>query len=136
MFSVARADSHSHQSHDRDTVSSVGLIPRYLPFTSENTGIRFLRHAIALDEHRIKFLPQFCVDVPRKAEKKSADKKTAHADDSKSGDKLSEKAPRKVADRENNGEAYANEEQASNVQEVWFSGVHCGKSALSCNYQN
>jgi uncharacterized protein (DUF2235 family) len=44
---------------DRDTVCSVGFIPRYLPFTSGNTGIRYFRHALALDEHRAKFMPNF-----------------------------------------------------------------------------
>ncbi|KAF9492297.1 hypothetical protein BDN71DRAFT_1483827 [Pleurotus eryngii] len=38
-----------------DTVSSVGLIPRKLPFTTSNTIVRTFRHAIALDEHRAKF---------------------------------------------------------------------------------
>ncbi|KAJ3510247.1 hypothetical protein NLJ89_g4791 [Agrocybe chaxingu] len=38
-----------------DTVSSVGLIPRRLPFTTSNTVVRTFRHAIALDERRAKF---------------------------------------------------------------------------------
>ena len=36
----------------RDTVSSVGIIPRRLPFTKANNNIRYFRHALALDEHR------------------------------------------------------------------------------------
>ncbi|KAG6908203.1 hypothetical protein DXG01_005792 [Tephrocybe rancida] len=39
----------------RDTVNSVGLIPRRLPFTTSNTIVRTFRHAIALDERRAKF---------------------------------------------------------------------------------
>ncbi|KAG6875734.1 hypothetical protein C0993_007737 [Termitomyces sp. T159_Od127] len=35
---------------DRDTVSSVGLIPERLPLTTSNTSIRTCRHAVALDE--------------------------------------------------------------------------------------
>ncbi|EIN13932.1 hypothetical protein PUNSTDRAFT_110090 [Punctularia strigosozonata HHB-11173 SS5] len=42
-----------------DTVASVGVIPRYLPFASTNTAIRIFRHAIALDEHRVRFVPNF-----------------------------------------------------------------------------
>ncbi|KAG6822300.1 hypothetical protein H0H93_005947, partial [Arthromyces matolae] len=38
-----------------DTVNSVGLIPRRLPFTTSNTIVRTFRHAVALDERRAKF---------------------------------------------------------------------------------
>ena len=41
----------------RDTVASVGLIPYNLPFTQSNTAIKTFRHAVALDEHRVKFKP-------------------------------------------------------------------------------
>ncbi|KAG8914963.1 hypothetical protein FRC01_003850, partial [Tulasnella sp. 417] len=40
-----------------DTVSSVGIKGRHLPFTSSNTIIRTFRHALSLDEHRAKFQP-------------------------------------------------------------------------------
>ena len=39
----------------RDTVNSVGLIPRALPFTTSNTVVNTFRHAISLDERRAKF---------------------------------------------------------------------------------
>ena len=39
----------------RDSVSSVGLIGRTLPFASSNSIVRTFRHALALDEHRTKF---------------------------------------------------------------------------------
>jgi uncharacterized protein (DUF2235 family) len=42
-----------------DTVASVGLVPRYLPFAHTNNAIRFFRHAVALDEHRVKFMPNW-----------------------------------------------------------------------------
>ncbi|TFK33598.1 hypothetical protein BDQ12DRAFT_690919 [Crucibulum laeve] len=38
-----------------DTVDSVGLIPKRLPFTTSNTIVRTFRHALALDERRAKF---------------------------------------------------------------------------------
>ncbi|KAI0675761.1 hypothetical protein C8Q78DRAFT_347430 [Trametes maxima] len=38
-----------------DTVCSVGIIPRRLPFTASNTAIRTFRHALSLDERRAKF---------------------------------------------------------------------------------
>ena len=39
--------------HKRDTVDSVGLIPRRLPFTKVDDNIKYFRHAIALDERRV-----------------------------------------------------------------------------------
>ncbi|KAJ3883885.1 hypothetical protein F5051DRAFT_390463 [Lentinula edodes] len=42
-----------------DTVDSVGLIPKRLPFTTSNTIVRTFRHAISLDERRAKFKPNF-----------------------------------------------------------------------------
>ena len=43
------------QFQDRDTVDSVGIIPRRLPFTTSNTIVRTFRHAVSLDERRAKF---------------------------------------------------------------------------------
>ncbi|KAI0800501.1 hypothetical protein C8Q74DRAFT_1364224 [Fomes fomentarius] len=43
-----------------DTVTSVGLIPlRSLPFTKHNRAIKCFRHALALDERRVRFRPAF-----------------------------------------------------------------------------
>ncbi|KAF7289945.1 hypothetical protein MIND_01369700 [Mycena indigotica] len=38
-----------------DTVDSVGLIPRRLPFTTSNVAVRTFRHAVSIDERRAKF---------------------------------------------------------------------------------
>ena len=46
---------HCFISSSRDTVNSVGLIPRRLPFTTSNTVVNTFRHALSLDEHRAKF---------------------------------------------------------------------------------
>ena len=43
----------------RDTVCSVGVIPRTLPFIAHNTAIRTFRHALSLDERRVKFKPDY-----------------------------------------------------------------------------
>ncbi|KAI6136038.1 hypothetical protein F5141DRAFT_4726 [Pisolithus sp. B1] len=40
-----------------DTVNSVGINPRRLPFTSSNSSIRVFRQALALDERRVGFTP-------------------------------------------------------------------------------
>jgi hypothetical protein len=37
----------------RDTVNSVGLIPRRLPFTQIDNNIKYFRHALSLDERRV-----------------------------------------------------------------------------------
>jgi len=43
-----------------DTVASTGMImSKTLPFTQSNSSIRTFRHALALDEHRAKFVPTF-----------------------------------------------------------------------------
>jgi uncharacterized protein (DUF2235 family) len=46
----------------RDTVSSVGVAHKRLPFTAwnNNNKIKTFRHAISLDERRAKFKPKFC----------------------------------------------------------------------------
>jgi len=41
----------------RDTVSSVGIVPRSLPYSSQNDGVKIFRHALALDECRARFRP-------------------------------------------------------------------------------
>ncbi|KAF8527212.1 hypothetical protein JB92DRAFT_2826294 [Gautieria morchelliformis] len=38
-----------------DTVASIGIISRHLPFTTSNTAIKTFRHAVSLDEHRATF---------------------------------------------------------------------------------
>lgn len=45
----------SHELFCRDTVDSVGIIPKRLPFTTSNTIVRTFRHAVSLDERRAKF---------------------------------------------------------------------------------
>lgn len=42
-------------SHFRDSVTSVGLTGRTLPFTSHNAVVKTFRQALALDERRAKF---------------------------------------------------------------------------------
>ena len=46
--------------YDRDTVSSVGAFrDKNLPLTDTANHICYIRHALALDERRVKFLPEF-----------------------------------------------------------------------------
>ena len=51
--------------HLRDTVSSVGIIKeKPLPSTNKCGHICFFRHALALDERRIAFLPEYIDTKP------------------------------------------------------------------------
>ncbi|RDX42628.1 hypothetical protein OH76DRAFT_1410973 [Lentinus brumalis] len=63
-----------------ETVSSVGVIMgRTLPFVTGNTTIKTFRHALALDEHRVKFLPNlYHRDTP---EQSAAETPAVQADD-------------------------------------------------------
>jgi len=99
-----------------DTVASVGFIPHYLPFIHENTGVRYLRHGLALDERRVKFMPQFCVDDP------------FHSRDRKPRRKVFN--PRHLKRTPTITKAYEdmiNQHgglEKTDVLEVWFAGVH------------
>jgi len=44
-----------------ETVDSVGvMMGRTLPFTATSAGIKTFRHAVALDERRVRFMPYLC----------------------------------------------------------------------------
>ncbi|KLO20100.1 hypothetical protein SCHPADRAFT_817269 [Schizopora paradoxa] len=47
-----------------DTVCSVGLTNKELPFVGANSAIRVFRHALSLDERRVKFMPNFYHQYP------------------------------------------------------------------------
>uniref|UniRef100_D8QL12 T6SS Phospholipase effector Tle1-like catalytic domain-containing protein n=1 Tax=Schizophyllum commune (strain H4-8 / FGSC 9210) TaxID=578458 RepID=D8QL12_SCHCM len=108
-----------------DTVGSVGLFPRRLPFTTSNSHVRYFRHALALDERRVRFQPNFWIrshpaqhalgvqpgEMPRsRPEPKST--KT----------KLSLREKERTYDAEAGLSAAA---QHTDVLEVWFAGCHC-----------
>ncbi|CAE7192828.1 unnamed protein product [Rhizoctonia solani] len=58
-----------------DTVNSVGIIPRELPFAKTNHLIRVFRHAVALDERRAKFKANMWGRATEDEEKLGADGK-------------------------------------------------------------
>jgi uncharacterized protein (DUF2235 family) len=112
-----------HPFSPRDTVQSVGLIPRHLPFSGSNNAIVHFRHAIALDEHRVKFVPSFCTGGKSKADKDKHEewrKKHSHREQSGSV------ATYETAVNESSG-------IDTDVLEVFFAGAHCGKSRFSCS---
>ena len=46
----------------RETVQSVGLISKHLPFCNSNNAILHFRHALGLDERRVKYIPSLYFD--------------------------------------------------------------------------
>lgn len=106
-------------------MQSVGLIPKHLPFSGSNNAIIHFRHALSLDEHRVKFIPFFCTGgKPKK-------KKT----DSASEAVIDENNHHKVERRQRSGGSYEYETHVNemsgpdtDVEEVFFSGAHCGTS--------
>ncbi|KAF8879252.1 hypothetical protein BD779DRAFT_1402350, partial [Infundibulicybe gibba] len=120
-----------------DTVNSVGLIPKHLPFTSSNQSVRTFRHALALDERRAKFKVNHW-NRPRTNDKtrsitnrKKIDWNRRHADHgmrgaaehgkvhSRGGDHL------KKMERQHTQRYAKDPTQKTDVEEVWFAGCHC-----------
>ncbi|KAG6329587.1 hypothetical protein ID866_9501, partial [Astraeus odoratus] len=112
-----------------DTVNSVGIIPRRLPFTKVNDKIRYFRHAISLDERRARFKPNFynrVIDADKalgvqkgempKSCKKHPGEDAAHHERRASHEKNS------LNEMERH---YSQSITETNVEEVWFVGCHC-----------
>ncbi|KAJ7206376.1 hypothetical protein GGX14DRAFT_568347 [Mycena pura] len=134
-----------------DTVDSVGLIPRRLPFTTSNTIVRTFRHAVSLDEHRAKFKANLW-NWPSDAEKKLGTHAAAPRAPSTPAPKHAYSLParfpdfdfdfdfarrfRSATDPDENGEQARFEsafggpspqrkQRRTDVLEVWFAGCHC-----------
>ncbi|KAL1749282.1 hypothetical protein HDZ31DRAFT_59566 [Schizophyllum fasciatum] len=106
-----------------DTVGSVGLFPRRLPFTTSNSHVRFFRHALALDERRVRFQPNFWI----------RSRPEEHALGVRDGEMPKSRPPPRrgkssLRDKERTYDAEAGasaEALATDVLEVWFAGCHC-----------
>ncbi|KAL0570753.1 hypothetical protein V5O48_011207 [Marasmius crinis-equi] len=119
-----------------DTVGSVGVIPKRLPFTTSNTHVKYFRHAIALDEHRARFMPnlwqhqpkdQCYLGLPPGAMPKSRTRPKPVSQ--KAGSKSITELERKYS---------GDGDLTTNVEEVWFAGCHCdvGGGAVSNSTRN
>ncbi|KAG1859837.1 hypothetical protein F4604DRAFT_1792077 [Suillus subluteus] len=126
-----------------DTVSSVGIIPKRLPFTASNNSIRYFRHAISLDEHRVRFQPSLYIRATEKHKKRGVQSHhmprsiVRHLPDPQelkhcNGSPDSAATKNSHHHHENQDEmeqrfATANAEPIveTNVEEVWFAGCHC-----------
>jgi len=120
-----------------DTVSSVGLIPKRLPFVSSNSAIRYFRHALSLDERRAKFKANHYnrpSDEANNLGVKLGDMpKSAVPTSSRFLNIVPPKRTKSQAEREE--EQQDSEEAQFDIQdthsldtdilEVWFAGCHC-----------
>jgi hypothetical protein len=109
-----------------DTVQSVGLVPKHLPFSGSNNAIVHFRHALSLDEHRVKFIPFFCTGKPKRD---ATDSKASQPDDAASQNHR-HKVERRQHSEGSQAEEYENHVNAltgpdSDVEEVFFAGAHC-----------
>ncbi|KAI0812234.1 hypothetical protein BC629DRAFT_1280613 [Irpex lacteus] len=123
-----------------DTVNSVGLIhPRRLPFVSNNTAIRYFRHAVSLDERRAKFKANL-YNRPTKRETglgvKEGEMDSPRVSlgelDEREGEGGGEGDGGGKEKRESVGEeimsgikGLGEEVPETDVLEVWFAGCHC-----------
>ncbi|CAE6351079.1 unnamed protein product [Rhizoctonia solani] len=123
-----------------DTVNSVGIIPRELPFAKSNYLIRVFRHAVALDERRAKFKANLWGRSTEADEKLGEDgkKKVYRQEKTKGGmwsyvtswgssDSVSS-VKKAQGSRHRSGHdftATADRGHQTNVKEVWFVGAHC-----------
>ena len=110
----------------RDTVHSVGLIEKHLPFTGTNNAISYFRHALSLDERRVKFRPFFC--TVKKAKNDDKDTKASEYDEDSGMDDLrtvqGHRGSRDVEDFEESVNSHGG--TPTDVKEVFFAGCHCG----------
>jgi uncharacterized protein (DUF2235 family) len=96
----------------RDTVSSVGIIPRAHPYTSVNYAVKYFRHALALDERRARFRPNVWNEPTLEREQElDVDKPDVEFPDTDSRDDWTYRPPNR---------------DLCDVKEVWFSGKNPG----------
>ncbi|KAF8644105.1 hypothetical protein AX16_008690 [Volvariella volvacea WC 439] len=119
-----------------DTVNSVGLYPKRLPFTTSNNIVNTYRHALALDEHRAKFRPkQWRKRPPEEALKSTTDQtiqsffvQKPHQRFSSGQTVVQDETGQYDRDRLRAMEMrYGGRDptKETNAKEVWFSGCHC-----------
>ncbi|KAF7976182.1 hypothetical protein HWV62_7344 [Athelia sp. TMB] len=135
-----------------DTVGSVGIIPRRLPFTASNSHIRFFRHAISLDERRARFKVNLWNRPTEEDVKKGVKKGTMprHKSPKSSVVKPGSSAALLSPPHSNGGSGfngdtlrsaksvarphkslallerqYTDVETPTDIEEVWFAGAHC-----------
>ncbi|KAG7100167.1 hypothetical protein E1B28_001947 [Marasmius oreades] len=98
-----------------DTVGSVGVIPKRLPFTTSNTHVRYFRHAVSLDERRARFKPNLWQRQPKNQKQLGLPPGAMP----RVWRRPTRKSLRDL-ERQYSGDG----ECATDVEEVWFAGCH------------
>ncbi|KAF4618325.1 hypothetical protein D9613_011564 [Agrocybe pediades] len=117
---------------NRDTVSSIGIVrgKKPLPGTIEGMGhVCFFRHALALDEQRVKFLPEYAYGSSTLPPNRQGSSETVE----RSSTDTAEKVPARKNTSETDGQlsTTTSENLVKSVtnprpqcSEVWFAGTH------------
>ncbi|KAK7442224.1 hypothetical protein VKT23_016195 [Stygiomarasmius scandens] len=110
-----------------DTVNSVGLIPKRLPFTTSNTAVKTFRHAVSLDERRAKFKANHW-NRPTKSEDElgvKCTKKHNHDHDEHDGKGKGHQKHKRHGQLAMERRYGKDRDQETDIEEVWFAGCHC-----------
>nr|GAT46931.1 predicted protein [Mycena chlorophos] len=109
-----------------DTVNSVGIFPRRLPFTTSNTIVRTFRHAMALDERRAKFKVNFWNRPDEKEQNLGTTGTTPPVASTSTQGSAPKPKPSKQHSHELLEARYARDRSVpTDIEEVWFAGCHC-----------
>ncbi|KAG7451929.1 uncharacterized protein BT62DRAFT_959841 [Guyanagaster necrorhizus] len=107
-----------------DTVDSVGIIPRRLPFTASNTHVRHFRHALSLDERRVRFIPALW----HRIHPSTAQLGVQPGEMPKPQRRRKPHSEKTLDEHEQEYEAATvchQTDTPTDVEEVWFAGCHC-----------
>ncbi|KAF9040238.1 hypothetical protein BDZ89DRAFT_1100225 [Hymenopellis radicata] len=107
-----------------DTVGSVGVFPRRLPFTASNTHVRHFRHALALDERRVRFIPSFWHRHVHEKGVKPGEMPSARQRKSKHPNEKTLVAYERAFEAAHTQD-HPHENEETDIEEVWFAGCHC-----------
>ena len=112
-------------------MGSTGLFLGQFPFYNLNHGVLNFRHALSLDEHRVKFIPSSYFDGQPECLWRDDDV-------SQNGEAIHENGDHRIGRREapewpHEHEHRANDSTGSktDIEEVFFAGVHCGTFRFS-----
>ncbi|KAL0575790.1 hypothetical protein V5O48_006188 [Marasmius crinis-equi] len=100
-----------------DTVGSVGIIPKRLPL---KTHVKYIRHAIALDERRVRFKPDLLEEQPK-------DQQHPELPSGAMPKAKPEPVHKKFGSESNRDLEWQHPGDGvpdANVEEVWFAGCH------------
>jgi uncharacterized protein (DUF2235 family) len=108
-------------------VESVGLVSKDLPFCRTNNAIAHFRHALALDERRVKFTPSFYKSGKPKHDHTNPEGQQANPMDQGTNPTILMTNPGRESDHGRSDKL----EPETDVEEVFFAGAHCGTILFS-----